>query len=474
MTDAIDISLPLQKHILAAVLRVPGLMARTRTALNPDHYPDDSVADVMAWALHHWDEHAQLPSKAALLDVFKTDEDAQDVIKRAYKADIPDTEHIEDRVRGYAKHRALRLAVAEAARAVAAHGRGEVLKDDRNRPLYTDVDSFIRKKVEDAMLVGTDRTDIGVFLHEALDADVDRLLHPQVAELFTTGIQHLDEAGMSLERGEVGCVLGVSKGGKSQALLNIALHQLRQGVDVVWYNFEMRDTRARDRWYRRIAGSKVDLKTDPEAFVVALKERFPAQLSGKLLMKRAVSKTFTPAMMRAHQATIRDMGFKPALCIVDYVGIMRPEKLYDEMRFNLASLWLDFRAICQQYDMAGWSAAQSNRGGANAELLTMKDIAESFEIVQHIDVGFSISMTQAEREANQGKFFVFASRNERDGTIIDFTHDFSRSRMTSVGIHQPTAERRSRAGTRPARVTPGEESVDAVLQDDRSRRSRGP
>lgn len=459
----------MQKHILAAVLRVPGVLAQVRSALNPDHFPDQSVSDVMAWALHHWDEHGQLPSKPSLLDVFKRDEDAQAVIKRAYKEEVPDPDHICERVVGYAKHRALRLAVAEAAQVVQAQARGETLKDERNKPKYADPDLYIRKIIENAMRVGANNGSLGEFLHETLEKGVKEILHPKVAEHFYTGIKHLDEAGVHIEKGEIGCVLGVAKGGKSQVLLNIALHQLKQGHDVVLYNLEMQEDRNRHRWYRRIAGPKVDVKTDPETFVEALRARMPHLLKGKLLVKRALAKQFSPQDMRAHLAACHAQGFVPAVVIVDYVGIMKPEKIYDEMRFNLASLWLDFRSICQEFNVVGWSAAQVNRGGAGVELVTMKDIAESFEVVQHLDVGFSISMTQAEREANQGRFFVFASRNDRDGTIIDFTHDFSRSIIKSVGVHHPTSEKRGRN----SRPSSGEEAVDAVLADDSDRKKRG-
>ena len=458
----------MQKHILAAVLRVPGVMAQVRSTLDPDHFPDQSVADVMAWTLHHWDEHRQLPSKASLLDVFKKDEDAQTVVKRAYKEEVPDSAHICERVIGYAKHRALRLAVAEAAQVVQAQARGEVLKDERNRPKYTDPDVYIRKLVEGAMRVGASSNDIGEFLHETLEKGVEETLHPKVVQRYFTGIKHLDEAGVCVEPGEIGCVLGVAKGGKSQVLLNVALHQLKQGHDVVFYNLEMPEDRNRHRWYRRIAGPKADVKTDPEAFVEHLKARMPHLLKGRLLVKRALAKQFSPQDIRAHLATCQSQGFVPKVIIVDYVGILKPEKVYDEMRFNLASLWLDFRAICQEFNLAGWSAAQVNRGGAGVELVTMKDIAESFEVVQHIDVGFSISMTQVEREANQGRFFVFASRNDRDGTIIDFTHDFSRSIIKSVGVHQPTSEKRSRN----SRPSPGEEGVEAVIQADKDRKAK--
>lgn len=470
MPDQIDLSLPLQKHILAAILRVPGLMARVRPAIDPDHYPDQAVADILAWSLHHWDEHQQVPSKASLLDVFKADEDAQAVVKRAYKEEVPDSEHIASRIRGYAKHRALRLAVSEAAQVVNASARGEVLKNEKNRPLYTDPDTYIRKLVEKAMQAGGEGADLGEYLHETIEKGVQEVLHPQKRELFYTGVKDLDEAGVSVERGEIGCVLGVAKGGKSHVLLNIALANLAQGHDVVLYNLEIREDRQRHRWYKRIAGPKVDMKIDPEEFVKKLKERFPKLIKGRLLVKRAIAKQFSPADLRAHLAAIqeRDDGFKPAVCIVDYVGIMKPEHVFDEQRFNLASLWLDFRAICQQYDMAGWSAAQVNRGGAGVELVTMKDIAECFEIVQHIDIGFSISMTQQEREANQGRFFVFASRNDSDGAVIDFTFDYSRSIIRSVGRHAPTSEKRGRN----SRPSSGEESVDAVLADEKDRKAK--
>lgn len=139
-----------------------------------------------------------------------------------------------------------------------------------------------------------------------------------------------------------------------------------------------------------------------------------------------------------HRFTVQDVLVHN--CIVDYAGLLKPAKVYDEMRFNLASLWLDFRGLCQEFNVAGWSAAQANRGGAAADLVTMTDIAESFAIVQHIDVGFSISRTPEEIEKNTGRFFVFASRNDKDGTIVNFEADFGRSLIKTTGLYDGASE----------------------------------
>ncbi len=289
-------------------------------------------------------------------------------------------------------------------------------------------------------MVGHDAGNIGTFLHDAIDAIAHRVEHPKAADYFTTGMEHLDASGVNVERGEIGCVLARAKGGKSFALLNIAFHNLIHGRNVVYYNLEIQEDRLEDRFGRRITMPKEEHKVNPQAYVARLRKRFPKLVKGKLLLKRFFANQTSIDDIRANLLQCHAQGFKPDLVIVDYAGLLKPAKVYDEMRFNLASLWLDFRGLCQEFNVAGWSAAQANRGGAAADLVTMTDIAESFAIVQHIDVGFSISRTPEEIEKNTGRFFVFASRNDKDGTIVNFEADFGRSLIKTTGLYDGASE----------------------------------
>lgn len=438
MTAAADplpkkaLSTSMQRHVLAAMIQNAQTFARCRAFVSADHFTDEALSDVTAMALNMWDKHHEVPSRAALLDAFSGQPLHVRAVKRAFKETVNDEKYTVERIAGFARMRALKQALLLAGKLVRAEETGEPVLDERNRPIKDDPIEVVRR----AAMVGTDVGDIGTFLHDAIDVIADRALHPRNRDLFGTGMSHLDDAGVRIERGEIGCCLARAKGGKSQVLLNVAYNNACQGHDVVYYNLEIKEDRLEDRFGKRIANMKTEDKDNIPKFVTRLKKRFGRLMTGKVLLKKFLAKKATIDDIRAHLLQCHAQGFRPSIVILDYPGLLKPTKVYDEMRFNLASNWLDFRSLCQEFDVGGWGAAQANRGGAAAELVTMTDIAEAFEIVQHIDVGFSISRTEDEIENGQGRFFIFASRNDRDGTIIDFKEEYWKSVIQTTGLHE--------------------------------------
>ena len=53
-------------------------------------------------------------------------------------------------------------------------------------------------------------------------------------------------------------------------------------------------------------------------------------------------------------------------------------------------------------------------------------------------------MSDDEKERGEGRFFVLKARNEQDGTIVTFTHDFSRTMIQTTGVQRPVAEKKKR------------------------------
>jgi len=465
--NAIDLSKPMQRHIAAAVLRVPQVMARVRPFLDPDHFDDDDVSDVVAWSRHHYDEHNEVPSKAALLDVFP---DQRRLINRLFKEDIPDVNGTVHRISHFANVRAMKLAIIEAAKIVRCEQAGEEPRDDDGRVITDDPVDMVKA----ASLVGRDRLEIGDDFFGLLEADLTELTDPAaVPTTHGTGIAHLDRAGVAIERGEIGCVLGAAKHGKSHVLVNVARNALRDGLNVIYYTLEMPSSRLRRRMQSLIAGPKQDYREDPVRFARAVRRLIHKQLKGQLLIKRWPAYFATPTDLRAHLTQVVADGFRPDMVIVDYGGLLKPDRDLGEKRHNIAEVWLEMRAMAGEFDVYWWSAAQANRGAVNKPVVTMADFAECFEIVQHIDVGFSISMTDDERDANQGRFFVLASRNERDGTVVEYQHDYSRSRIITTGFQEAVSQRRRRSGGPDGGAEERSEQAFQEAQDRRRRRREG-
>ncbi len=249
--------------------------------------------------------------------------------------------------------------------------------------------------------------------------------------------------------------------------MNIAYNAMKAGRNVVYYSLEMRSFRVFKRFYGRLAGRKYDVKQDPTKFAEAVREKNKRLIKGKMLMKRFTARTASAEDLAAHLTQLKAMGFKPDLIIVDYAGLMRPRKEHKEVRHNLASIFLDLRNLAGEFNAAIWTAAQANRAAVNKPVVTMSDFAECFEIVQHLDAGFSICMTEDEKAENTGRFFVLASRNEADGAIVEFDFDYSRSLIITKGITQPIAQKKHRD-----KMSNDQEREEAAHQNAKDRKDK--
>jgi replicative DNA helicase len=432
----------MQRRVLSVILKNPLTFSRCRSFLAADLFKDVAASDILAWSLAHFDRTREVPSKSALLDAFSRNAENVEVVKRVFKLVVEDEVYTVERIAQYARRLAVKRAMTRAIHIMHAEDNGEEPRDENGKPIKDNPLELIQS----AFTVGTDVGDMGVYLDEALARSKDRTRNPKARELFYTGLEHLDQCGVAVERGEIGCVLAKAKGGKSFVLLNIALNNLFAGKNVVYFNLEIKEDRLEDRFASAMAGPKADRKVDPEDYIRRMERRYARLVpdGARMRIKRYLAKTTTIDMLRSYLLSCRADGFNPDLVVVDYPGIMKPAHMYAEVRHNLSSLWLDFRALAQEFDVAGWGAAQANRTGASSELVTDTSIGESYEVIQHIDVGFSISRTEDEIENNQGRFFVFSSRNDRDGVLIDFTEDYGRGLVKTTGIHSREDTKKAR------------------------------
>lgn len=434
---ATDLNRPMQAHVVAMCLRQPGFMARVRPVMNPDYFDDTALADLVAWANQHWDENKETPSKQALLDTFA---DHAELIRSLWRQELNDPKYTVSRIVGYAKMRAVRNAIFKAGEHLQSEMAGQPYRNAKGKVETID---YV-KTMQEALQVGADTSSVGENFDATLEEDIREIISPTRTEKILTGLGHLDEAGVSIERGELGCVLGASKRGKSHVLINIAYGALKAGLNVVYYTLEMPSSKVRRRFHLRIAGKTVDIKADPAAFAEKLRERKAKLIRGQMLVKRYHSRGATVDDIRSHLAQVTSQGFKPDVVIVDYGGILRPVKPTGELRHDLAEIFVQLRAIAGEFGVGMWTAAQANRGSVNKDVVTMQDFAECFEIVQHLDVGFSVCMTDDEKSRGEGRFFVLASRNDADGTIVTFEHDYSRTIITTTGVQRAVAEKKRR------------------------------
>jgi replicative DNA helicase len=109
----------------------------------------------------------------------------------------------------------------------------------------------------------------------------------------------------------------------------------------------------------------------------------------------------------------------------DYADLLRPSRSTGEKRHELEETYESLRALAQIYEMPVWTASQTNRGGLNAEVITMEAISEAFNKCFVADFIFSLSRTVTDKQANKGRIFIAKNRNGPDGLVFPCFVDWS-------------------------------------------------
>ena len=275
----------------------------------------------------------------------------------------------------------------------------------------------IEKVIKDALVLGTDN-DFGHDFHK------DTLLRFEeaVRNPITTGWRRMDEIIKGgLGSSELGVVIAPTGSGKSMVLVHLATQALLQGKTVVYYTLELKDTVVGQRFDCCI--SEVALHEHRQSKEEILRKI--EDIDGTLIIKEYPTKSASVSTIKNHIEKLRKRGIEPDIVLVDYADLLRPPRVTGEKRHELEETYESLRGLAQTYEIPVWTASQTNRGGLNAEVITMEAISESFSKCFVADFIFSLSRTVQDKQSNKGRMFIAKNRNGPDGLVFDAFVDWS-------------------------------------------------
>ena len=279
----------------------------------------------------------------------------------------------------------------------------------------------IQKVIEDAMKLGTN-VDFGHDYH----MDIDERYRLKSRNPITTGWARFDEITQGgFGEQELGVVIAPTGAGKPMVLVHVGATALKESKTVVYYTLELAETVVGQRFDSCITDIKLnDLLRNKHNVSKKLEE-----IKGHLIIKEYPSKSASTQTIRSHVERLKKRGIKPDMIIVDYADLLKPVKSQGEKRHELESIYEELRGIAQQEKCAVVTASQTNRGGLNAEVITMESISEAFSKCFVADFIFSLSRTPKDKQANTGRVFIAKNRNGPDGLVFPIFADWSNVTM---------------------------------------------
>jgi replicative DNA helicase len=225
----------------------------------------------------------------------------------------------------------------------------------------------------------------------------------------------LDDGGLS--RGELAMVIAPTGVGKSMYLVNQAARSAKDGLNVLYISLEMSEDRLAQRLDSVLTRIPIgELKNRVNEIKYRLQELEKVindkrgHSLGKIKIKQFPGRMLTISSLRAYiQQLYNYENFTPDVLIIDYLDEMGStnEKTYEAHQENAQSL----RGLAVELKCLVWTATQTNREAHKVEVITEREVGDSYGKLRPCEFIFSINQTPSEADKGVGRLYIMKNRN---------------------------------------------------------------
>lgn len=252
-----------------------------------------------------------------------------------------------------------------------------------------------------------------------------------------TGIPSVDIIMQGGSRaGELCLFLAPPGKGKSHWLVNCAREAWLNNKNVIYFSFEMSEPRVNARLLSRLAGTSAhELHKDKKLVASAIQKlRAKHGLKSTVFVKRYADGGATVSELTAYVKHIEEETDKRIdLIVVDYGDQVAPETKSTRGRVDdQAEVYKALRSMAIQLGVPVWTASQANRDALRKKVVTIENLADSFDKAKIADFILALCQTSKEKDEDKLRLFTAKVRNNGDGETIWCKTDFSQSRFDEI------------------------------------------
>lgn len=412
-----------QTKIAAMVCRDPRFVQRTDGLVEPAYFENQAEAQLVNLALEYYRKYKRIPAdtnifkqcirEAVTTGKLRTADVATMIpaMTRLWSEDISDRDFVVDEVANFARYQALVQAFTESV------GKLD-LRDFKS----------IEKKISKALATGAHHDSLAYDLKKEIESRTserkDIVAGTRAPAGITTGYPALDECLYhgGWGRGELAVLMGGAKAGKTGNLMQFGINAATAGKNVLYFTLEVS---------AKILGARADANISNTAFkdlksnIIAVHDKVKkwADKAGQFIVHERPSGTCTVSDIRRLIERYKALGILFDLVIVDYADIMAPERYTDSITENSKSVYVALRGLCQEENLAGLTATQTNREGFKAAVAKAEHVAEDFNKIRIADVIISINASEEEVKEGTARLYFAAMRNSAAGFSLRVTQD---------------------------------------------------
>jgi replicative DNA helicase len=275
---------------------------------------------------------------------------------------------------------------------------------------YDKCEEYIRKatqigEVSDAAM------DVFQDLEEAL---IDDFRDP--IPLGINGIDNILDGGLA--KGEIGVFLAPTGVGKTTVLTKVANTAYNLGFNVLQIFFE--DNPKVIQRKHITCWSKIPAQEQSSRREEVLEKIAPyKQGRGKLILEKLPSDRITISSIKNRIRKLVAEGNKFDMIVLDYIDCILPDKHFNEVWQGEGLVMRQFESMCNELDVAGWTAAQGNRSSISSEVVTTDMMGGSIKKAQVGHVIITVAKTLQQKEMGLATIAITKSRVGQDGIVFE-------------------------------------------------------
>lgn len=278
----------------------------------------------------------------------------------------------------------------------------EALDDDEKQGIAI-------KELESAAAFTFD-VNLGLNFRESFDKRFD--LYTEDAKRISFGIKEFDKITNGGVFGKtLNLLLGPTGHGKSLIMASMMADNMRNGLNVACYTFEMGDYRIAERIDANLLNIPIsDWKLTGKELYLKKAEELLDKVKGNIYIKEYPSGGAHSGHIKKNlQDLERNHGFKPDIVYVDYINIMGSHQLKasakQETYIYMTVVAEELRGIAQELDIPIVSAIQTNRNGASNIDISLKDVGDSHGLSKTADLILAFTRMDNDETMKNKLFF---------------------------------------------------------------------
>lgn len=429
--DKFNFSDDFQDLILACMMRHPAKFALEGEVIAPKLFNGSAAYDA-CYEIREWmKKHKQFPDFTILGNLVyqryamrnpDRAKECVEYVKKLARLDTSNADGVREMVIAFAKERAVQNALRVA---MDASYQGK------------EVEGGLVKLFDEALQVGTNLDDMGIWLHTDLDLVRSRLDNKDFG--VATGFELFDNIWRrGWGKGWLIVPLAPPKRYKSTFCLNLALEMAKPEInsDVFYYACEISQELAFMRGLINLTGMPENYMYDsPETFWNKAKELLAGEnpiISGNFMFKGFASKTTTIAQIKAHaKNVIKQTDIHPKVIVIDYAETVKPnvEKGTSDWRAQ-ADIYTEARAMGDELGCCIIMPDRCNADAVDKKVPSMKSFQGAFEKAGIVDCAIGLCATEAEHKQGKIRYFIFINRHGPQYLHFEGKVDAERYRMT--------------------------------------------